>query len=437
MLSFTVRRSGRLLWKHNNNIKWLSQKHSVEVWPSLPLPSTARFLTTTRLAWNGFNDNTRGNMDSTAEISDSKSNSTSSSSSTSTTTNTIDLEGSSEPVSTKEENSCLLPPSSRRLFDRVVEALPEIYEDALLETGGNVAHYIPELKRVDPHKFGISVCSTVGETFSLGDSEDHFTIQSCVKPMLYNLAMNLAGDVVHNHIGHEPSGAAFNAFILTESGKPHNPMINAGAIMSSALVVKHSKADDSFIELRDFIENAIKGISSTRFDPSIYNSEQKTASRNRSLTYFMQERDTLLKELQIADVLRLYFQACSLTIDTKGLAALGAMYASGGLAPFTGEELFSASDARKTLSLMFMCGMYDYSGRFGYEMGIPAKSGISGAVYMSIPGEFGIGIWSPPVCEHGNSLRAIHVMKALVNKFPEIHTFGMYRTRERCLRLHV
>eukprot|EP00055_Hartaetosiga_balthica_P011446 m.52045 g.52045 ORF g.52045 m.52045 type:complete len:400 (+) comp7598_c0_seq1:165-1364(+) len=339
----------------------------------------------------------------------------------------------SPSISTPNNN----PSSSKRLYDRVVEVLPEIYEEALKETGGNVAHYIPELKRVNPNKFGISVCSTSGENFSIGDSNDHFTIQSCVKPMLYNLALNIAGDIVHEHIDHEPSGAAFNAFILTDSGKPHNPMINAGAIMSSALIIKYlNSTNDPFKELRDFLEMAMEGISSTSFDPSIYNSEQKTASRNRSLTYFMQERDSLLQELQIADVLRLYFQACSITVDTKGLAALGAMYASGGIAPVTGNELFSAADARKTLSLMFMCGLYDYSGRFGYEIGIPAKSGISGAVYMSIPGEFGIGIWSPPVCKHGNSLRAIHVMKTLVAAFPEIHTFGMYRTRDRCKRFH-
>lgn len=165
-------------------------------------------------------------------------------------------------------------------------------------------------------------------------------------------------------------------------------------------------------------------MSSVNFNNSVYLSELGHAARNHALTYFMQENNDLLKTVNVEHVLQLYFQSCSMTTDVRGLAVLAATYAAGGICPITRLRVMEAVHAQATLSLMYNCGMYDYSGRFAFEVGIPAKSGVSGALFLSIPGELGIAIFSPPVDEIGNSVRGLFVASELVRAIPELHVFS-------------
>jgi glutaminase len=142
------------------------------------------------------------------------------------------------------------------------------------------------------------------------------------------------------------------------------------------------------------------------------------------LYYFMREHNPLFNDVSAETALRLYFSACSLSVNIQGLAAIGATLANNGICPLTGKHVVKADHAQKVLQLMYSCGMYDYSGRFAFEVGIPAKSGVSGAVVLSVPGQYGIAIWSPPLDSHGNSVRGVWVASELVKRYPTLNLFN-------------
>ncbi|EGD83407.1 glutaminase [Salpingoeca rosetta] len=314
------------------------------------------------------------------------------------------------------------------LVARVQEELAAIYPRAQQVHDGAQASYIPELEKVNPELFAIALCGPNGHFWSIGDATIPFTLQSCVKPILYNVALDLAGERVHDHIGHEPSGKRFNAFELDENHKPHNPMINSGAIMASALIrSQFTQKAEPYNALQAFTERAIGKMSPVNFNNSVYLSELGHAARNYALTYFMQEHSELLKHTSVEEVLHLYFQACSMSTDVRGLAVLAATYAMGGMCPITNERVMDPHHAQAALSLMYNCGMYDYSGRFAFEVGIPAKSGVSGALFLSVPGKLGIAIYSPRVDALGNTVRGLYVAAQLVRAIPELHVFSTTR----------
>eukprot|EP00730_Choanoeca_flexa_P013511 TRINITY_DN5403_c0_g1_i1.p1 TRINITY_DN5403_c0_g1~~TRINITY_DN5403_c0_g1_i1.p1 ORF type:complete len:514 (+),score=111.02 TRINITY_DN5403_c0_g1_i1:109-1650(+) len=311
-------------------------------------------------------------------------------------------------------------------FENVCATLEELYLQAAEIRDGNNADYIPELAAVNPELFAISVCSCTGEIWSIGDADIPFSFQSTIKPLLYNIAIQEVGDkAVHDHIGHEPSGQRFNSFTLDEDDKPHNPFNNAGAIMSSALIRSSIPSQvEAFKTIKGFAERASGLAAPVSFDNSVYLSELNTASRNYALTYFMQEKSEFMKTIPVERTLELYLSACALSINCKGLATIAATYASGGVCPITRDEVMDPIHAKASLQLMFNCGMYDYSGRFAFEIGIPAKSGVSGGLFMCVPGRFGIAIWSPPLDRHGNTVRGLWLAKKLVAAYPELHIFG-------------
>eukprot|EP00730_Choanoeca_flexa_P015605 TRINITY_DN7199_c0_g1_i2.p1 TRINITY_DN7199_c0_g1~~TRINITY_DN7199_c0_g1_i2.p1 ORF type:complete len:481 (+),score=110.18 TRINITY_DN7199_c0_g1_i2:50-1492(+) len=311
-------------------------------------------------------------------------------------------------------------------FEEVCKTLEELFPRAAEIRDGANATYIPELASVNPELFAVSVCSCTGEVWSIGDCDIPFTFQSTIKPLLYNIAIQEVGaKTVHDHIGHEPSGQRFNSFTLDEDDKPHNPFNNAGAIMSAALIrSKIPSQVDAFKAVKSFAERASGLTASISFDNSVYLSELNTASRNYALAYFMQEKSDFMKQLSVDRTLELYQSACALSIHCKGLATIAATYAAGGVCPITHDEVIEPTHAKASLQLMFNCGMYDYSGRFAFEVGIPSKSGVSGGLFMCVPGRFGIAIWSPPLDRHGNSVKGLWLAKKLVAKHPELHMFG-------------
>lgn len=311
-------------------------------------------------------------------------------------------------------------------FEELCEFLKTEYEVALTTVfEGKNADYIPELAHVNPELFAISVCSVEGKLWSIGDHEIPFTFQSTIKPLLYCIAQEIHGsDFVHKHIGHEPSGQRFNAFVLDEDGLPHNPMINAGAIMSCALVGHGTTPVDAFKRIKQFAEQMNGRCAPVNFDNSVYLSELDNAERNTALMYFMRERSAFLKQqTSVKNTLELYFQSCSLTTTTVGLAAIGCTFANGGVSPITSQRVVQSPHVRNCLQLMYGCGMYDSSGKFAFEIGIPGKSGVSGALMLVVPGSFGIAIWSPRVDKYGNSARGVYLAKRLVQRFPGLHMF--------------
>jgi len=310
-------------------------------------------------------------------------------------------------------------------MSNIKKIIQKVYDAVKNCNGGKVANYIPELACVDPNMFGVSVCDINGKVYNFGDCNTHFCLQSCSKPLSYCKAYDELGkDELHKHVGYEPSGQSFNAFILNKNGLPHNPMINSGAIMVASQIGKKMEPGKRFNILKECYTK-LAGNNNVGFDNSIFLSEQHHADRNISLAYYMRENGAFNEQLspnEISDNLNLYFQQCSTTITCEMGSIISATLANGGICPTTNEIVFSENSVKDCITLMYGCGMYDYSGEFAFEIGLPAKSGVSGCILLVVPNMMGICIWSPPLDEQGNSFKGIEFCKQL-NQELNLHIF--------------
>ncbi|WP_081586039.1 glutaminase A [Tsukamurella sp. 1534] len=293
-------------------------------------------------------------------------------------------------------------------------AMARVLDDVRREDHpGAVADYIPELAKADPEQFGIASVSVTGRSYGAGDYRTPFSIQSMSKPFVYALALqHLGADAVGERIGVEPSGEAFNAISFDQSGRPENPLINAGAIVSTSLTPGDDGAE-RFAHIQAGL-SAFAG-RDLEVDDAVYRSESGTAFRNLALAALAKSTDAL--RVPIEDALDPYIRQCSLLVDAHDVAVMGATLAYGGLNPITGVRVVDAAVARHTLSVMTGCGMYDRSGAWMCSVGIPAKSGVGGGIVAAAPGEYGIGVFSPPLDEAGNSARGVAVLQRLSSEF--------------------
>ena len=307
-------------------------------------------------------------------------------------------------------------------FAEFCKELKEIFDKVAANRAGKLANYIPQLESVDPEKFALSICSINGQRYAAGDADDFFCVQSCSKPITYCLALEQNGEeTVHQYVGTEPSGKTFNELTLNSRGLPHNPMINAGAIMCGSLVSQGANASDRFKHVMDKWRECA-GNMKVGFDNAVYLSEKQTADRNFALGYFMREKKAFPKNTDLHDVLEFYFQCCSIEVTTKTLSVIAATLANGGNCPLTGVQVFRPDHVKNCLSLMSSCGLYDFSGEFAFRVGIPGKSGISGAIMLVVPNVLGMAIWSPRLDELGNSVRGVDFCKHLVSRY-KFHSF--------------
>ncbi len=302
-------------------------------------------------------------------------------------------------------------------FAAFCSRLAEIFDIVKNNHGGQVASYIPQLAKVPAEKFGVAICSVDGQRFSLGDAKEHFSIQSMSKTVGYCLALEEFGEeVVHRHVGREASGSGFNAITLDAQGRPHNPMINAGAIMACSLIKPQAKPAERFdyvLSMWQKLAGHIKPI----FNNAVYLSEKQTADRNFALAYFMSEKKKFPLNTNLLETLDLYFQCCSIELTCDAMSLLAGTLAKGGVHPLTGERIFQPNTVKNCLSLMNSCGMYDFSGEFAFTIGLPAKSGVGGGLMVVIPKVMGICIWSPALDQNGNSVRGIDFCRELVRSF--------------------
>ena len=286
---------------------------------------------------------------------------------------------------------------------------------------GNVANYIPELSRVDPDYFAVAICTVDGQRYAIGDADQNFSIQSICKTVSYCLALEEHGEEsVHRHVGREPSGSRFNEIIFNDKGLPHNPMINSGAVMTTALIRPDLSPEERLQHIMK-TWSRLTGDQKVAFNDAVYLSESRTGHRNRALGWLMLENGAFPKGVDLNEVLELYFQSCSIEISAKMMAAVAATFANGGICPANGERLFSAKTVQHCLSLMFSCGMYDFSGEHTFTIGLPTKSGVGGGMLIVIPNLMGICTWSPRIDHLGNSIRGIEFCKRLVQKFNVHH----------------
>ena len=297
-----------------------------------------------------------------------------------------------------------------------------------------------QLAQVDPEQFSISVTTVDGQHFSIGDADRQFCIQSCSKPLSYLVALKEFGaKYVHSSVGTEPSGRAFNEMTLKQKPTkddphhaiPHNPMINAGAIMSVSMVYPELNRKKRLEKILEFWRELSAGAAPANADPvsyddATYRSESATADRNWCLGFMMKECNAWPPCFtSLEDTLELYFQICSILNTGRGMATMAATLANGGLNPLSGVRVVAPQHVRCALPLMLTSGMYDYSGQWAYDVGVPAKSGVGGCVFLVIPNVCGISIWSPRLDDNGNSVRGIAVATELV-KHLAIHNFEVF-----------
>jgi glutaminase len=309
--------------------------------------------------------------------------------------------------------------NSAHSFKQISEIITKIYQETLPIKDGRVADYIPQLAEVNPDLYGITLCSVTGEIFNIGDVEQEFCIQSCSKPLNYCLARSINKIEIHDHVGYEPSGRAFNSFVLNDKGLPHNPLINAGAIMVSSLIEPNKEPSYRFNTVKEFYQKMSGGIGKVGFDNAVFLSEKHHADRNISLAYYMRENGAFNGSPtpnQLHESLDLYFQCCSITLNCKSASTISATLANGGYCPITHQQVVPTNIIKDCLSLMYACGMYDFSGQFSFEIGLPAKSGVSGCLFLVVPNNFGICIWSPRLDHMGNSVRGVEFCKRFINK---------------------
>ncbi|HIY65968.1 MAG TPA: glutaminase [Candidatus Agrococcus pullicola] len=292
--------------------------------------------------------------------------------------------------------------------------IPDYLADALFrvepDTSGQPAQYIPELAGADPERLAAVVATIDGEVYGAGDSDAEFTIQSISKPFVYALALADRGfDTVLDKVGVEPSGEAFNEVSLEhDTGRPLNPMINAGALTVQSLIGPwNSEPAERGERVRQGL-SAFAGRELT-IDERVYSSEMDTAHRNLAIAHMLRSRDVLTEDPRT--VVEGYVRQCAVLVTARDLAMMAATLANRGVNPLTNEQVVSGAVVRYVLSVMFTCGMYDAAGDWATQVGIPAKSGVGGGLIGALPGQVGIATFSPRLDEHGHSVRGVSLFE--------------------------
>ncbi|OMF80165.1 glutaminase A [Paenibacillus glucanolyticus] len=294
------------------------------------------------------------------------------------------------------------------------QQLPRWLETSLpCATRGNVASYIPELSKAPHNALGITLLSATGESASAGDCGLRFTMQSISKVFTLILAlMDNGEDEVFSKVGMEPTGDNFNSMLkleLVRPGIPFNPMINAGAITVSSLIRGSSPEEKSERILHFFKDLA--GNDRLDYDMEVYRSESDTGNLNRSISFFLKENGVLSGDVE--EVLAVYFRHCSIVVDCADLARMALVLASNGTDPLTGKQLIPRRYVQIAKTFMTTCGMYNASGEFAIQVGLPAKSGVSGGILTLVPERYGIGVVGPALNDKGNSYAGVHLLQTI------------------------
>ena len=312
----------------------------------------------------------------------------------------------------------------------IQDFLEELYRNCAADNSGQVATYIPELAKADPGWFGICLVTANGAVYEVGETRQEFTIQSISKPFVYGLALEDNGrETTLDRVGVEPTGDAFNSISLDPgTGRPRNPMINAGAIATAGLIAGKSPAARFKRILETFSRYAGRDLG---LDQTVYRSESETGHRNRAIGHMLRNFDKLTGDP--APTTEIYFQQCSISVNCRDLGMMAATLANHGVNPLTGKQALRGEYVESVLSVMGTCGMYDYAGEWLYHVGIPATSGVAGGVLAVLPGQLGIGVFSPRLDAQGHSVRGIQVCKEL-SRHLDLHLFNRPVTGKSTIR---
>ncbi len=318
------------------------------------------------------------------------------------------------------EEWSILDPEEIGSQDFFTDLLEDLYQRFLEVKEGENATYIPELAKADPDLFGISIMTTEGRIYSIGDTSELFTIQSISKPLVYGMVLEELGEeYVINKIGVEPTGEPFNDIMEPREiqERKYNPMVNAGAIITTSLI-----KGDTLEEKQEKLFNMFSRYlgRNVNLKESIFWSRKTGDSWNRAIAYMMLNFGLI--EGNVEEILDLYFQQCSILVNCQDLALIAAILANKGLNPITGQRTINENYTKNLLSVMFTSGLYDFSGQWAYRVGLPAKSGLSGSIIGVIPNKMGIAVFSPPLGTQNKSVRGVKIFEEISQRF-KLHIF--------------
>jgi glutaminase len=304
------------------------------------------------------------------------------------------------------------PVSPRK--EQVQAIVQEAYTKFKGDTRGKNADYIPELGRVDSKLFGIAIVTTDNQVVTVGDIKTAFSIQSIAKVFSVALAMEEQGPTkVFEKIGSEPTGRPFNSPSAVVDMPTHtgNPLVNAGAIATVSLI-SGKTPQEKWNKILNFY-GRVAGEKLTLID-AVYKSEAATNTGNKALSYLLAKYERIYADpFETVDV---YTKECSVGVTAIQLARMGATLANHGQNPATGEQVIKRENVPEILSIMMMAGLYDGSGGWAYHVGLPAKSGVGGGIVAVVPGKGAIAVFSPPLDEAGNSVKAQEVIEYVANR---------------------
>ena len=295
--------------------------------------------------------------------------------------------------------------------------LNEIYKEIKPHIGkGKVADYIPELAKVDPKQFGMSIVLLDGKSYSVGEANKRFSIQSISKLFTFTMALHMYSKKLYERVGVEPSGTPFNSLVQLEyeHGKPRNPFINAGAIVVTDSLIDHYK--DPFITLENILQFIRESSeeNSININPDVAKSEMEHGYRNRALANLIKDFGNLHNNP--LEVVETYFKHCAIEMSTLELARSMLFLANHGIDPLTKKEFITPRQAKRINAVMLTCGHYDASGEFAFHVGLPGKSGVGGGIVAVVPGKMGICVWSPALNRYGNSYAGTIALELFTTK---------------------
>ncbi|MBD8205173.1 glutaminase A [Microbacterium sp. CFBP 8790] len=290
----------------------------------------------------------------------------------------------------------------------------------LSERGGTVDDSIPQLADADPDLCALALALPDGTVRTSAQADVPFSVQSAVKPFLFALALVDTDGEALDLVGIEPTGEAFDAIKLESgTGRPPNPMVNAGALLTASLVEGDGPDERSARIARGLSAFAGRDL---LVDEQVAHNEHLLGDRNHALAHLMRAEGALQPSAD--DAVAVYARACATLVDAETLAVMGATLALGGVNPCTGERVVSARVARDVVSVMATCGVYDGSGRWMRAVGVPAKSSVSGAIVLSAPGRLGAAVVSPPLDGQGTSVRGRRASEMLSDDL-QLHSFAV------------
>jgi glutaminase len=320
----------------------------------------------------------------------------------------------------------VLPPEISR---RVDERLGELYRRQIAAGDAGVVSYYesghgylaPDGATAARDRLAVALCTLDGELHQTGDTAHRFALQSLSKVFAYALALEDRGrDAVMERVGVEPSGDAFSSITFDERHqRPHNPMVNAGALATTALV-RGADPDEQLARILDLVRR-LAANDELAVDEHVFERELATADRNRATAYLMRSRGMLAGDVE--EILALYLRQCAISVTAGDLAMIAAVLADGAQNPITGEQVVARTVSRDVLTVMYTCGMYDFAGEWAFQIGLPAKSGVSGGILAVVPHKLGIGVFSPGLDPYGNSVRGVRVCQEVSERLG-LHVFA-------------